>query len=184
MKKFLILIFLCTSFFGFSQKIKLKDGVILVDKVEYIKIREDKVSKRCYIVSNLKGEDILYIRGNSYYDPAAVRQTTPGHYTNGDVFYFEVLSADLNTIYFENRPSGSPFNSLYTENTISNLYNGEAINADGTLNIEKLEMLSKKIGFEYSKKRDEINNRGNNNTQTIIIKEEPRRSGVNINIGR
>lgn len=182
MKKVFIILFLFVSFFGFSQKIKLKDGIIFVDKVEYVKFKEDKVSRRCYIVSNLKGEDVLYIRGNTYHDPATVKPTTPGHYSSGDVFYFEVLSADLNTIYFENRPSGSPFNSLYAENTISNLYNGEAINADGTLNIQKLEMLSKKLGFEYSKKRDEINSR-TNNTQTVIIKEGPR-SGVNINIGR
>lgn len=183
MKKILTLLFLCISFLGFSQKIKNKDGIILVDKIEYIKLSEDKVSRRCYIISNLKGEDLLYIRGTSYYDAATIKPTTPGHYTDGNVFYFEVLSADLNTIYFENRPSGSPFNSLYTENTISNLYNGGAINTDGTLNIEKLEILSKKIGFEFSKKSEAANSRGTN-TQTIIIKEEPRRSGVNINIGR
>jgi hypothetical protein len=182
MKNAIAFLFLFVSFLGFSQKIKLKDGVILVDKVEYIKLREDKVSRRCYIISNLKGEDILYIKGMDYYDPAEVKPTTPGYYSDGKVFYFEVLSADLNTIYFENRPSGSPFNSLYTENTISNLFNGEAINSDGTLNLEKLEILSKKIGFEFSKKRDAINNQRSNNT--IIIKEEPRRSGVNINIGR
>lgn len=182
MKKIFTILLFALSLFGFSQKIKLKDGVILVDKVPFVKFREDKVSKRCYIVSNLNGQDVLYIRGNTYHDPAEVKPTTPGHYSSGNVFYFEVLSADLNTIYFENRSSGSPFNSLYAENTIANLYNGEAINPDGTVNIEKLEILSKKLGFEYSKKRDEIASRSNG-TQTVIVREGPR-SGVNINIGR
>ena len=57
-----------------------------------------------------------------------------------------------------------------------------AINVKNSSDEEKLEILSKKIGFEFSKKRDAINNQRSNNT--IIIKEEPRRPGVNINIGR
>lgn len=185
MKKIITIFFLTVSLLGFSQKIKLKDGIVLVDKVEYLKLREDKVSRHCYILSNLKGEDILYIRSSKYYDASTIRPTTPGYYTDGYVSYFEVLSADLNTIYFENRYSGSPFNSLYTENILSNLYNGEVMNADGTLNITKLEVLSKKIGFEFSKRRDEVN-RTSSNPGTIIINnnQTPQRSGLNINLGR
>ena len=187
MTRIFTILFLIVCFLGFSQKIKFKDGTIFVNKVEYIKLREDKISKKCYIISNLKGEDLLYLRLTNYYDPVEVKPTTPGHYSDGLVYYYEVLSADLNTIYFENRSSGSMFNSLYVENAILNIYNGEVINSEGKLDITKLEFLSKKIGFEFSKKRDVINNQKNNNSnQTIIINnnQTPQRSGVNINLGK
>lgn len=183
MRNLILTFFSLLSFVGYSQKIKNKDGLILVDKVEYIKMKEDKVSRHCYSLTSLDDKDLFYIRSTSYNDPSTIRPTTPGNYSSGDVYYFEVLSADLNTIYFENRYSGSPFNSLYIENIIANLYNGEAINKDGTINEAKLELLSKKIGFEFSKKRDALSNK--NSSNTVIIKEEPaRRSGININLGR
>jgi hypothetical protein len=54
------------------------------------------------------------------------------------------------------------------------------VNEDGTLNEEKVSILIEKYGTEFS---DRLNK--TQNTQTIIIQQpEPRRSGVNINIGR
>lgn len=182
MKKVFLILSLFISLFSFCQKIKDKDGVVSVDKVDFIKFREDKVSKFCYILSNLKGDDLLYVRGTSYNDPALVKPNGNGGYTNGDVWYFEVLSANLETIYFETHMSGSPFNSFRLKYVVISLFNGEVLNNDGTLNIEKLEMLSKKIGFEYSGKREDIKS-AQQGTNTIIIKEEPRKPGININIG-
>jgi hypothetical protein len=182
MKKIIIITVFLVSIFSFAQKIKDKDGVVNVDKVDYIKFKEDKVSKGNFIISNLKGEEILYIRASSYNDPSKVEPLRYGTgYTSGDVWYYEVISADLEKIFFETHISGSPFNDFRLKYVVNNLYNGEAINADGTLNLDKLNMLSKKVGFEYTKRREAISGKNSNNT--IIIKEEPRKSGININIG-
>lgn len=178
---FFITILLLVSFFGFSQKIKRKSDVIIVDKVEYLKIKEDKVSKNSYVISNLKGEDILYIRYSTFYDPSTITYFN-GQKTSGYVGYFEVLSADLNTLYFDTNLVGSPFNSFHTEKVFNILYNGEAVNSDGTLNIEKLTILSKKIGFEYTERKEKLE--GNTSTTTIIREEPASKSGVNFSIGR
>lgn len=178
MRKILFIVILLVSFSGFSQKIKRKDGVVSVDKVDYLKIREDKVSKDSYIVSNMKGDDILYIRSSSFYDPSTISYDRYGNRSSGYVGYYEVLSADLNTVYFETYGVGSPFNSFHTEKVFNFLYNGEAVNADGTLNIEKLAILSKKVGFQYSERKKSLGI-----DATTQIKQEPK-SGFNISIGR
>jgi hypothetical protein len=165
------------SSFVFSQKIKEKDGIISVDGSEYVKYKEDKVSKYCYIISNLKGEDLFYIRLASYHDENQVKPMKYGGETSGTVSFFEVLSPDLETIYYETHVSGSPFNSFKIKYVIENFFNGEVINTDGTINFNKLELLSKKIGFEYSDKKANL-------TKTIIIKEEaqPQRARNNFNL--
>ena len=60
------------------------------------------------------------------------------------------------------------------------LYKSKVINEDQTLNEEKVNLLIEKYGTEFS---DRLNK--SNNGQTIIINnnQEPKKSGININIG-
>jgi len=157
MKKIVTILFLCISFFGFSQKIRIKGTSVLIDKVEFLKIREDKVSKDSYMVSNLKGEDILYLKNNFYNDPSTIIRLSSGRYSSGNVYYFEVLSADLEKSYFESEIiDESVFGTNPAKNALLQIFNGDIINNDGSLNEDKLKLLSKKIGFEFSRKRDEL----------------------------
>ena len=61
------------------------------------------------------------------------------------------------------------------------LYKSKVVNNDQTLNEDKVNLLVEKYGTEFS---DRLNK--SNNGQTIIINnnQEPKRSGININIGR
>jgi hypothetical protein len=77
------------------------------------------------------------------------------------------------------------FNKLFEiqkmqKGIIQLLFNSKVVNEKGELDEEKAATLVEKYGTEFS---DRLN-RSTNSSQTIIIKEEPRKSGVNINIGR
>ena len=174
MKKIFLIVIMLVSSFGFSQKIKWKKGIILVNDVEYALLKKDNVSSNySFILSNLKGVELFFIKGVNYTNEI-----------NEYRFYYEIMSSNLEKKYFEIALKPILGGGNHAEYAIKALYNGDAINSDGTINNDKLDVLSKKVGFEYSKKIDALNNK--QSSQTIIIQQpEPqRRSGVNINIGR
>lgn len=141
------------AFSAHAQKVKIKKGKVYVDKSEYVLIEEDKLSDGSYTISNLKGEELFYLKYNSYSDQKLKRNTNP----NGTVVYFELMSKDLKTIHFEAEVHPSLGPKGMSKKTFKILYNGEVINKDGSINNEKLETVSKKIGFEFSRKRTELN---------------------------
>lgn len=70
-----------------------------------------------------------------------------------------------------------------TDNFIKMIYGGKVVKDDGTLDLNRLEILSKKVGFEYTKKRDEMGN-VQNGANTVIIQDSRPRNGFNISVGR
>lgn len=154
MRNYLVILFLCFSFFGFSQKIKLKKGIIYVDKKEYLKSDEDKIVKGNYIISTLEGEKLFYLKGNLYKDPKEIDYK---YNPEGTVYYYEVWAIDLSKKYFEIYPAGCLMGCYRPEEVIKAFYNGEVISNEGNINYEKLKDVSNKIGFEYTKKRNELN---------------------------
>lgn len=179
MKKILLLTLLVSSF-AFGQKLKVKKDIAYIDGKEFVKVSEDKVSEENYIISALEGKSLFYLKMNSYNDPKYIDYK---YNPTGKRSYFEVMSPDLDTIYFETEFSSCLMGCGLADDFVKMIYNAEVLNSDGTINNDKLVFLSKKIGFEFSKKREELKNTNSTTTtNTVIIKEEPS-SGVNIKIG-
>lgn len=180
MKKILLSSMLIVSCVAFGQKIKVKKDVAIVDGKEFVKVTEDPVSRYSYNVASLSGTDIFYLKYNHYKDPKEVDYK---YNRDGSVGYFEVMSADLNTVYFETHLTGCLMGCNITENFIKMIYGGKVVTNDGSIDLNKLEVLAKKVGFEYSKKRDEMANTSNS-TNTVIVQESRPRNGFNISLGR
>ena len=170
---------LIVSCLAFGQKVKIKKDIAYVDGKEYVKVLPDPAARICYNITSLNGNDLFYLKYNTYNDPMQVDyKTNP----DGSVGYFEVLSADLDTVYFETFLTGCLMGCDRRENIVKMLFASKAVKDDGTIDLAKLEILSKKVGFEYSRKRDEV--KGTSNSNTVIIKESRPRSGFNISLGR
>jgi hypothetical protein len=169
MKKFILVLLVLVSFSGFSQKVKLKKGEILIDEVVWMNYQDcGAFDETCSILNKNKDEVI-------FFKWVKVKGGEPRTASNpeGNLTYIEVKFLGLNKF----------FEVLRTQkDVISMLYNGRVINAEGELDEEKVARMVEKYGTEFSNRLNQSNN--NNSTQTIIIKEEPRRSGININLGR
>jgi hypothetical protein len=179
MKKILLGFALTISCLSFGQKIKVKKDIAFVEGKEFVKITEDPISRHSYNVTSLSGTDLFYLKYNTYKDPKEVDYK---YNRDGSVGYFEVMSADFNTAYFETHLTGCLMGCNITENFIKIIYGGKVVKEDGTLDINKLEVLSKKIGFEYTKKREEMGSASNGST--VIMQDTKPRNGFNISIGR
>lgn len=161
MKKIILILFLSFSFFGFSQKIKLKKGDVLVDDVVWLKYDGCGGWNQMCSIINLKGDEIIYMN--------ALKQENSN---NPDARYWKVkFLGTQETIELEANLSN------INGNLLKKFFDAKVVNEDGTLNEERVQRMVEKYGNPYSPRQNQ------NNTQTIIIKEEPR-SGVNINIGR
>lgn len=180
MKKILLSSMLIVSCIAFGQKVKVKKNIANVDGKEFVKVTEDPVSRYSYNVSSLNGTDLFYLKYNSYKDPKEVDYK---YNRDGSVGYFEVMSADLNTVYFETDLTGCLMGCNITENFVKMIYGGKVVTNEGGIDQSKLEILGKKVGFEYSKKRDEMAN-ASNGTNTVIIQDSRPRNGFNISLGR
>lgn len=166
MKRSLLILFFLSAFFSAqSQEIKIKKDQVFVD--DKIWLKSDGcggLGSFCSLI-NLSGEEIIYMK---FIKLEGVLPITNYNKT-GDATYIEVKFLGMNrTVEFDQG----------YKKIIKTLFSAKVVNEDGTLNEEMVDRVVEKYGNEFSVK---YNNR---NTNTIIIKEEPKRSGVNINIGR
>jgi hypothetical protein len=160
MKKIFLGLLLMVSFLGFSQKIKLKKGDVLVDGLVWLKYENDTFD--CSVL-NLNKEEIIFLK---YIVQGPNNQVFS---RDGEPNYFQISFLGQNK-KIEIRE--------FEEDILSILYSSKVVNEDGTLNPEKVDRLVEKYGTTFSDKAKL------NTTNTVIIREEPRRSGVNINTGR
>ncbi|SFA97752.1 hypothetical protein SAMN05660845_1116 [Flavobacterium swingsii] len=168
MKNIFLVLLLIVSFLGFSQDIKLKKGEVLVDDKAWLNYDGcGGFSQSCSLMMTSNKEEVIYM--NLVIVPGV--EPITNYNKTGDLKYIEVKFLGLNKIIELD---------LTFKKAISIIYNSKCVNADGTFDEEKVERLVEKYGTPFS---DRLN-KTTNNTNTIIIKEEPRRSGVNINIGR
>lgn len=168
MKNIFLVLLLIVSFLGFSQDIKLKKGEVLVDDKAWLNYDGcGGFSQSCGLMTTSNKEEVIYM--NLVIVPGV--EPITNYNKTGDLKYIEVKFLGLNKIIELD---------LTFKKAISIIYNSKCVNADGTFDEEKVERLVEKYGTPFS---DRLN-KTTNNTNTIIIKEEPRRSGVNINIGR
>ena len=169
MKKIIFGLLILFSIFGISQDIKLKKGDVLVDEKVWLNYDGcGGFSNSCSLMVLSSKEEIVYMK---FVKIPGVEPITNYNKT-GDLTYIEVKFLGLN----KSIELKEGF-----KKAINMIYNSKCINDDGTFDEEKVQRIIEKYGTPFS---DRLNR--SNNTNTIIIKEEeePRRSGININIGR
>lgn len=160
MKRIITVLFLSISLLGFSQKVKLKKGNVLVDEKVWLKYENNDFD---YSVLNFNTEEIIFLK---YIVQGPNNQVFS---KEGEPNYFQIVFLGQNK-KIEIRD--------FEEDVLAILYSSKVVNEDGTLNPDKVDRLVEKYGTPFSDKaKSKV-------TNTIIIKEEPSRSGVNINIGR
>ena len=129
----MLVAFVATIQFSFAQKIKIKKGIATVDKEALCKIEKDDVSRGAFYINNLDDEQLLYAKWIDW----------------GQYGYFEIYKAnDLDTILFETEAGIG-----YRKWLVKKLYKAKALSNSG-LDEEKLTVFSKKIGKEFSRKRN------------------------------
>ena len=168
MKKLVLIVFMLFSFLGFAQKFKYKNQEVLVDGNVWLKYDGcGGFNTFCSLTNTTNGDEILFIK---IIRVSGVEPRTSSN-TSGDLVYCEVSFLGL----------GKKIELQKTYKSIVELlYKSKVVNDDQTLNEDKVNLLIEKYGTEFS---DRLNK--SNNGQTIIINnnQEPKRSGVNINIG-
>ena len=167
MKKSITALFLFISFFTFSQDIKLKKGKILIENKEWLNYDGcGSFNNNCNLMLISNNEEVVYM--NWVKVPNA--EPISNYNRTGELAYIQIKFLGLNA-------------SIEMKQTfkkaISIIYNSKAVNEDGSFDKDKVMRLVEKYGTPFS---DQLNN--TNNNTTIIIKEEPSKPGVNINIGR
>jgi len=153
MKKIILILFLFSTSFIFSQEIDFKKGIITVDGKECMKY-ESSASNVTY--QNLNGDDLIILK--------FIR-------VNGELY--------TKVIFVESRQEFTSQNYIFTKkNLVEKLIKSNTL-VECALNEEKVNTFV----LKYDEKVEERYNKSTT-TNTVIIKEEPRKSGVNINLGR
>ncbi len=168
MKNIILFFVLFISIFSFSQEIKLKKGEVFVDDKTWLNYDGcGGFSQNCSLMLTSNKEEIIYM---NFVKVPGVEPITNFNKT-GDLTYIEVKFLGLNK-------------SIELDQTfkkaINIIYNSKCLNEDGTFDEDKVQRLIEKYGTPFSERI----NKSTTNNNTIIIKEEPRRSGININLGR
>ena len=154
MKKIILLFAIFNLSFIFAQDIKFKKGIVYVDGVECMKYDNDGNNVS---FQNMKGDHIIAIQ---YLRPDGTQESL---YTKVIFFGFKKELTSQNYIYTKK----ALVERLLKSNTLK----------DCALVEDKIDTFI----LKYDEKVEERLNK--NSTNTIIIKEEPRKSGININIG-
>ncbi|WP_395065514.1 hypothetical protein [Flavobacterium sp.] len=150
------LVLLC-SFATFGQDINFKKGIVSIDGKECLKYESDSNNVS---FQNLKGEDVMILK---YLRPDTTQES----------LYIKV-------IFVESHQEFTSKSYIFTKKVlIEKLLKSNTL-VDCALNEEKLSTFI----LKYDEKVEDRLNKNTNTTNTVIIKEEPRRSGLNINLGR
>lgn len=168
MKRIITFLILIYSVFGFSQKIKLKKGDVLVDDVVWLKYQDcGSFDSTCSLMGK-DGEEIIFFK---WINVPGVEPVTQ-YNKDGSLRYVEII--------FVGQKKKIELQKTQKD-CIEMIYNSKLVNENSTLNQDKVERLVEKYGTPFS---DRLNK--TNNPSTIIINnnQEPVRSGININIGR
>ena len=162
-------LFLSISLFGYSQKVKLKKGEVLVDDVVWMNYLEcGSFDSTCSLLNKNK-EEIIFFK---FINIDGAEPSTPSN-PHGTLNYVEVKFLGFNKS-FEIRKT--------QKDIIQLLYNSKVLTESGELDQDKAAILVEKYGTEFSNRLNRSSN--TNTTNTIIIKEDTPRNGVNINLGR
>ncbi len=167
LRTLLLLAFIAVSSAVSAQKIKMKKGDILVDEAPWLKYDGCGTFQSICSILNQQGDEIIFIKTYNLEGEAPMTPSNP----KGNLYYYEVKFLGLNV--------SAEFEDHTQKKILELIYKGKVVNDKGQLDEEMVQRFVEKYGMPVSARL----NRSNNNTNTIIIKEEPR-SGINVNIGR
>lgn len=168
MKKIIVVLFLSISIFGFSQKIKLKKGDVLVDDTAWLKYKEcGGFDSTCSLIGK-DDEEIIFFKWIQIPGIEPMTSSNP----QGTLRYVEIVFVG-EKMKIELQKT--------QKDCIEIIYNAKVVNQDGTLNPEKVDRLVEKYGTPFS---DRLNKSNNGSTIIINNNQQPQRSGLNINLGR
>ncbi|MGV6830530.1 MAG: hypothetical protein ACWA5P_03080 [bacterium] len=127
-----LLIILAMVQLSFGQKVKIKKNQVTIDKESICRVEKDDVSRGAFYINDLDDENQLYFKWIDW----------------GEFGYFEAYRADdLDEILFETEAGIG-----YRKWIIKKLYKADVLTAAG-IDQEKLDLFSKKIGKEFSRRR-------------------------------
>lgn len=142
MKKILFITLFIVSYFSFGQKVKLKDGSVLIDKVEVYKYNDDGV----LTISTLSNKEIFIIKNNYYEVPNPLYGTAGCPASTCNKTYKKSF------ITFRFLENGNEFSSeLSDKDIIKNFYKSGILKEDGTSDEEKREIFINKYSNDNLK---------------------------------
>lgn len=150
-----------------AQKVKLKKGNVLIDKVTWLTYSDCGTFDGTCSLYNANGDEIIFFKWISV--PGEEPRTSAN--PDGSLDYVEIIFLGIDRKYEAQKRQ---------KHIILDLYKAKVVNTDGSLNLEKVNRMLEKYGTPFS---DRLNKTKN----TIIIKEESNSgsggSGLNIKIG-
>ena len=136
-KLFFTFLFLSFSLLGFSQKVKLKKGEVLVDDALWLKYQDCGTFDSTCSLLNKENEEIIFFKFISVKGAEPRTQSNP----DGTLRYVEIsFLGEKKKIELKKTQ----------KDCIELLYNSKVVNEDGTLNTEKVDRLVEKYGKEFS----------------------------------
>lgn len=136
MRKSLFGFAIVTSCLAFGQKVKLKDGSVLIDKVEVYKYNEEGGTT----ISSLSNKELFVIKPNFYEEP------NPGYGTIGCPASNCQKMIRRSFITFRFLDNGEEFLSdLSVKDIIKNFYSLNILKEDGTYDNEKRNLFINKF---------------------------------------
>lgn len=139
MKYTLLIAFLFVGMIGFSQKVKIKDGVAMVDGVPYISYTKLNMGNDASIAELYQPEQI-YASFQGYKDPNEISKSNP----EGRVRWIEINFLDLKI--------KCEVQSMTNKGLVKLLYRNKVF-VDGKLNAENAKRFCQKFGMRYSENR-------------------------------
>jgi hypothetical protein len=132
-----------------AQKVKIKKGIVEVNKEEWLKINNDYGNE---IISTLSGEDLIKVEWVKYQAPNPARNNTnnPGRHNYSETVtrrYAEVTFLEHNIVFETKLPIRKFLEAFYKENAISK---------EGEVDREKSASLAEKIHQNISGNRPVI----------------------------
>ena len=141
MKKSIVFFFLIFSFFGFSQKVKFKKGMVLIDNVEVFKYDSEGNSTT---YSSLDGDEFVIVLSTSYDIP------NPNGNSPGMSGAPATLKRYVYTVRFLD--SGKElYTDLFDKDLAKAFFKSELFNEDGSLNQDKVDKFINKYNNETLK---------------------------------
>jgi len=156
-KIFTLLVLLLSSYLTFSQDVNFKKVIVYIDGKECLKYDSDSNN---VTFQNLKGDDIMILK---YVRPDRTQES----------LYTKV-------IFLESHQEFTSKSYIFTKKVLVE----KLLKSNVLVNCELLEDKVATFVLKFDEKVEDRLKSNTTNTNTVIIKEEPRRSGVNINIGK
>lgn len=156
-KSILLALILLISLVSFGQDINFKKGIISIDGKECLKYDSDSNN---VTYQNLKGEDIMILK---FMRPDGTQES----------LYTKV-------IFIESHQEFTSKSYIFTKKVLIE----KLLKSNTLVNCNLDEEKVRTFVLKYDEKVEDRLKSNTTNTNTVIIKEEPRRSGLNINLGR